>query len=365
MKGALQVLLAVSIGLVCACGRGPETTGRVVVPQLQVADDPAWTGAQGEADFPVAQVGKASIPASRLRRALEAEPARDPRAVLDALIDRELAAQAAVGGLDLDLEVEANRLVWERALVKHLMDDLFQSGYGTEDVPRAHLEALFAQPAIWARFNHPRLFDVQDYQWICCDGRPAACNQPEVQACFAEGQAAMAAVYQALSLARPDPEDLPFLIERYQASAPRLAYQEYSFAYDEERGIQRGRVLFDDAVVARVVQTGAGNLAQPVRSQYGWHVLYVRSSVAPERRDLEDPDVRREIAETFRARLQQMRFLEFLATLVGTDRLMVLKAYFQDRPAPPGRPAYDVEIYLDSLKEAVDSATSDQDDEPI
>lgn len=357
-------ILVLTMGCV-ACADAPVAPpDQVQVPRLAVSDAPDWTGATAD-DFPVARVGEAGIPASRLARALAYEPDRDPRAVLDALIDREVAAQAALRAPEAPADPEADRREWERALVATLLDDRFMSGYREQDIPMDHLIALFSQPPIWARFNHARMYDVQDYQWTCCDGRPATCDQPYAQACFAEGQAAMGRAYDAILRERPDGDDLPFLVERYQAAAPRLAYQEYTFAYDEEKRIQRGRILIDDEVVQTVVRTPVGQFAPPVRSRFGWHVIYVRDTVAPERRDLDDPAVRSEIATTFRAGLQQMAFLEFMASLVGTDRLTVLKVYFQQRPAPAGKPRYDIEVYLDSLRDAVEGAAAAQDKEPL
>lgn len=361
MRKAL-VILAVSGALTGACGPdSPSATNRVQVPALRVSDAPDWTGATPD-DFPVAHVGGVPVPASRFRRALDRAPDRDPRAVLEDLIDQEVAAQAAVREAQGTPSDAADRLVWERALVDALIDDLFMSGFREEDIPPEHLQELFAQPQIWGRFNHQRIFEVQDYQWICCDGRPRNCAAPHVQACFAEGAPAMAAVHEALLAAPPDSEDLPLLVERYQSSAPRLAYQEFLFTFDEERGIQRGRVVIDDAVVAQVVKTPVGQFAPPVRSRFGWHILYVRESIPPESRGLEDPTVRHEIATTFRARLQQMRFLEFLAPLVGTQSLVFLRLYFEDRPAPDSKPRYDVEVYHDTLQEAAEDAASLQED---
>lgn len=361
MKKVL-VILAVSGALAVVCGcDSPTATGRVQVPVLQVSDSADWTGATPD-DFPVAHVGGIPIPASRFRRALDRDPERDPLAVLQELIEHEVTAQAAVHAAAGKPPDEADRLVWERALVDALIDDLFMSGYREEDVPQKHLQELFAQPQIWGRFNHQRLFEVQDYQWICCDGRPRNCAEPQVQACFDEGASAMAVVYEALLAARPDSEDLPLLVERYQAFAPRLAYQEFPFTFDEERGVQRGRVLIDDAVVAQVVKTPVGQIAPPVRSRFGWHILYVRKSIAPESRGLDDPAVRHEIATAFWARLQQMRFLEFMATLAGTDALTFLRFYFEDRSAPGGKPLYDIEVYRDTLREAVEDAASQQED---
>ncbi len=362
MKKVL-IILASAAAVLASCGRGGASgDNRLTVTIPKVSDAPDWTGATAD-DPPVAHVGGIPIPASRFRRALDKDPENNPQTVLADLIDREVAAQAAVRALDLEEPGDSDRLVWQRALVDVLIDDLFMTGYLEKDIPREHLVALFSVPQIWARFNHGRVFDVQDYQWVCCDGRPANCGQPYARECFTEGAAAMAAVHQALVLARPDAEDLPLLVERYQVSAPRLSYQEYSFAFDEEKGVQRGRVLFDDAVVARVVGTPMGQFAEPVRSRFGWHVLYVRDSVPPESRDLSDPAVRHEIATTFRARLQQMRFLEFMATLVGTHSLTMLRAYFQDRPAPGGKPHYDVDVFLETLREAVEGSAQQQEDQ--
>ncbi|HPC92745.1 MAG TPA: hypothetical protein PLJ74_10905 [Myxococcota bacterium] len=348
------VLLAVSG---CAEQRQQSIT-TIQMPKLAVSTDVTWTGAAASDDFPIAKVGDSVIPASRLQRAIAG--GLDPDVALEQLIDHELAAQAAIKLGEED--GEASRLFWEQALVLSLLDDKFQTGFTQADVPFGDFEYLYSQRQVRSKFVHHRMFEVKDYQWNCCNGRPADCNTPESIACFEEGQKAMGRVWQALTAEQPDHEDLFFLVEKYQAMAPRLAFQEFSFSYDEERQMQRGTILFDDAVVNSVINGKVRTFLAPVLSAFGWHVMYIVSSTPAKNLPLSDPTVQKELYEHFHPWFQQVRFFEFLATLAGTEQLLLLKGYFEGSPKKFDRPKYDVEVFIDSIGEAVERAGAVEDD---
>lgn len=338
----------------------PAGGARTSPPRLAVSGDPAWTGA-GPGDDVVAWANGVPIPASRLRRALaEAGRGADPRVVLDAVIASELVAQQAVER-DPGLSTPSP-LAWERALVATLLERRF-GRMTPADFPRSEVELLWNHPQVRARYDHLAAYDVMDYQWICCNGWPNDCGRPEAQQCFVEGQVAMARVYAEVSARKPEVEDIPLIVQDLQGLAPRLSYQEYQFAYDTKERVQKGRSLFDDAVVGATVATAVGSFSPPVRSKFGWHVLYVRNYTPEEHRDLSDPIVVQQIAEYFLPRHQRKAFFELLATLAAPTSLPSVAAFFKGRDTP--LPRYDVALFADALREAVAADAARRDEEPL
>ena len=325
-------------------------------PRLVLSTDQSWTGVSSD-DPVVARVNGIPIGRSRLLRAMASTKGDT---VLKALIATEAVAQAAVR--DAGGAYVPPRASYERIIVRALLDKRF-STITPADFPRQEVEELWAMRQVRARFDHLALYDVMDYQWICCDGTEQGCRSPEVARCFAEGQAAMTRVYALLSTEELDAEDVPLLLPELKPLAPRVNYQEYQFAYDTVARLQKGRSIFDDAVVNAAVETPPGRFSAPTRSAYGWHVLRVRSFQPEEHRDLSDPMVVQQIAEFFLPRWQREALFEFLATLAPARQLPSLAPYFKRREPP--EPRYDVAIYADALRAAVEADERRREKNPL
>jgi len=357
------VMLAAALAGCASGGPGATWTGEGNPPRLSPSGGTEWTGmASGEAA--VAEVGGHPIPASRYRRALiEAGPKTDPALVLQALIDREALAQRAAQA-DPEGILEPAQETYRQALGQRLLRDRLDESLPLDAIPLAQLEQWFRLPAVWARFHHHRIFRVRDYQWICCAGDPAGCSSPDAQACFQEGADAMPRLLDRVRVEPMDPEDIPLMTERWRSIAPRLTYQAYDFAWDEDRRIQKGSDLFDDAVVEAVVATPPGRFAaKPVRSRYGWHVLFVAASEPPAQQDLNDPQVRQEVARTFRVRFQQQRLIELLISLIPVQGFRSLEQAFPLGPPPGTRPRWAAKVDGITLAEAIAVSEREKEDQ--
>ena len=345
-----------------ACGRhagnAPAAGVTLEIPALNVSDRVDWTGAK-DAEPVVATVGGVPIPAGRLARAMQQAPGVAPDVVLRAVIAEEALAQRAIREAGGPVAVQPT--VFERALVARLLDDRF-ARLKPEDVPPSELQELWNLRQVRARYDHLAAYEVRDLQWICCQGGQS-CQTPIATACFDEGGAAMQKAYAELKRRNIDPEDLPLLVGDLRQVAPQVSFQEYQFAYDPVRKLQKGEYLFDEAVVRTVVDTPVGAVAPPVRSGLGWHILNVKEYTPPEHRGLEDPAVARQIAEFFLPRYQFKSLLEYLGTLVPADRSALLKPYFARRPAPAA--AYDVQVFADALRDADNASAKKKEDEPL
>ncbi len=360
----LAVLAACALS--CAgSGKAPPAPTQLHVPQLSVSAGPEWTGMQA-GDPVVAEVGGIPVPAGRYRRALQAAgPDADPKAVLDALVARELLAQEAVRTSGETGIVQPSEAVYQRALVSRLLRHRFVEQFGPSEVPEADLEMVFRIPQVRGKFNHLRMFVIQDYQWICCAGDAQTCGTREADLCFQEGSAAMAALAEEIHRDPPDGEDLPLVVERYQQQAPRLSYQEYEFAYDDDARVQKGGTLIDDSVVEGTLRTAPGHYsAKAIRSKFGWHILYVKQMLPPENRDLADPEVRRDVAEFFLPRFQQKQLVEYLVTLIPVAGFRMLEGVFKDHP-PAATPRYPVSLFPSVLARAIDSVQRSREEEPL
>lgn len=361
-----SVLMAAVFLVGCAdsTGSAPALPSRLIAPEFKVGDEPGWTGKR-DGEPIVAQVSGIPIPEGRYLRALKsAASGSDPRMILDEVVADEMIAQQAAL-VSPEGRLRSSVSVYQRALVSRLLRERLVEVFHPDDVPIADLQVAFSNPQVSGKFNHARLFTIQDYQWICCGGDAKSCAAPDVEPCFNEGTIAMSALREALDLDTPESEDIPLLVEKWQAMAPRLAYQEYDFAYDDERQMQRGSILFDDNVVRAAVATPEGRFAEKVvRSGFGLHIMYVKEMLPPVRKGLDAPEVRLDIAEFFFARFQQKRLIDYLVTLIPFEPFRMLKG-----AVPKGsraeRPRYDVVLYPETMTEALEADARLKEKEPI
>jgi hypothetical protein len=189
---------------------------------------------------------------------------KSPREALDALIDLEvLAAQAQKSGLagapDVD---DAGR----RAAVRAYLHARFETEFTPADISEADVQTAFDRSG--AYFNHPELADVSYLLVQVPQGASPAEEARALAAAFtlrhmADTQAAAHALddtsFRGLATALPDPQSLNIIAQ--QIRTPRDGYTEEPFA------------------AAAFSMTQPGDLAGPVRSTYGWHILRLNERV--------------------------------------------------------------------------------------
>lgn len=340
-------LIILLLTAVPGCGSGGNRAiTHLALPSLSPADESSWTGAR-KGEPSIVEVNGIPIPAGRLQRALrDASNDIDAHLILKGVVTEEVLAQAASG--ENSNVSRSLHLTFERALVARMLEDRLHERFELEDTTREELERAFRIPAVSGRYNHLEIYSVQDFQWICCNANPEHCATPASLACFKEGQAAMDATIQILLELEPESEDLPLLLQDLQQSAARLSFQEYDFAFDPKDGLQKGRQLFDDAVVNAAIAIEPGDFATPVRSDFGWHIIHLKAKLPEIHKDLSDPEVAIEIAEFFHTKFQQRRFFDSLAELLPVQSFQFLaQVYGTWRPEHP--PEYPVELYPHAL----------------
>ena len=147
------------------------------------------------------------------------------------------------------------------------------------------------------RFVHPDVFRVIDLQVICCPKEQAPCRDAEAARCFEGGAARIEDARAAVATARTEAA-LRAAADAAAVNVPGLIVHGYSFAYDYGRPHhdQGGSwVVMDPAIVDVVRGAEAGTLTEPVRTPYGYHLLWVADHRPPDHRGPDDPTARKEI----------------------------------------------------------------------
>ena len=239
--------------------------------------------------------------------------------------------------------------VVERELAFRFLSDRFVDKLGPGDLKRAELDEFFAQPPVFYRFNHLSLFFVYDHQMICCNGKPQDCSTEAATSCFRDKRDEIRAVRGALVSRAPEAEDVPFLKADLAASHPELGFQEYAFAVDLRTGKQKGSSLFDDAVVAEVISIREREFSLPVRSAYGWHVLYVWKTVPEQHPQPTDPTVDAELRNALHPHIQVREWIGFVARQIPVKKFSMFTKYFQNYN-PDSPPEWDVELFPEEFQ---------------
>jgi len=283
-----------------ACGGDEERRVEASAPSLPAVEGPrstAWSPQPTAEDPAVATVNGVPIVASQLRTALaEDGGASSPAQVLDRLVGMELLAQAALA--DGYWRPEVVLEPFESALVRGLLAERFQRKPPEEYFDDDFLREMYYQPPIRVKFDHVDAFRVVDAQYVCCAKRFDQCVPAQVDACLRESEGAIREVYEDLrTMDRPDVRTFSARVQAWEDQYPKLNVNTYSFFYNvnlphEE---QRGYNIVNESVAKAAMGIQPGQIAAPVASRNGWHILYLIEHAPEEHRTIDDPDVRQEL----------------------------------------------------------------------
>lgn len=271
---------------------------------------------------------------------------QDPEIVLNTLIIQEAIFQKAIKEKGM---LFASPLVYEKALVSFFLEDRFIKKLSPEDVAYSDIEEMWKMAQVRAKFDHLTLFFIADFQWICCDGK--MCSNPESLECFRQAEIGMQILYDKAQRLDLEPDEFPYFLDDMRIDMPQLGFQEYEFAVDMQKGIQKGRFVFDDAIVQTAIKTPKGSFSKPVKSAFGWHCLYVKDIIPEEHKDLSDPDVRNQISTLFINRFRALSFYRLLATLIPLEKFKTLADIARNAKISSPSPLWDVMIFDEALQE--------------
>ena len=219
------------------------------------------------------------------------------RQVVDALITAELlAARAAAAGLWSEWLL----VPYKRALAQAWLAHHFEEGYPAEKVPQADVERAFHNATVRVRYKRQRSFFVTDAQILCCTGDWKQCtSRPDVTECIERKATQARALYEAL-VADP-PASAAEMTARVAVLALRfmdVATAEVSFYYDTSKSYeeQEGYDLMVKPFTEGVVRLQPGQIGEPIRSPFGWHVVRLDRIADALDGKPSDPAVRADIA---------------------------------------------------------------------
>ena len=217
--------------------------------------------------------------------------------VIQALVNAELlAAQAAKAGLWSDWLI----LPYKQALAQAWLRHHFEKNYPPEKVADADIKRAFRDDTVRVRYNRQRSFFATDAQILCCRGDWKECDaRPEVSECIDRKAEQARGLHQALVA------DPPASAAEMQARALVLVARfadvgvaEVNFYYDTSKPYeeQKGYDLMVKPYAEAVVRLKEGEISQPIRSPYGWHVSRLDRIVGALDGRPSDPAVRADIA---------------------------------------------------------------------
>ncbi len=299
--------LGLGLALLASACSSPAPSAATGDPLLVGAapGQPGWeTPAQGPDDEVVARVQGVAIHLSDLQAAVDAEPpGARPEVILQRAIDFELLAQrAAARGYGHAAEVTT---AGQQAAVRVLLAEDFERATEPEDLPSEVLSEAYERNR-WL-FNNPALVHVAHVRLPVPKGAP--------EETWLQVGADAAALHAELAAS-------PILgLEDFLERARRLGER-----FGEPDVGTIGRVALNGKYVAEFAQAAHallrdGDLSQPVRTQFGWHILY-RYGYTPARSQPlaeVEPQVREKVWPEWR----KYRFFRYLEELHGKARVEV------------------------------------------
>ncbi len=238
---------------------------------------------------------------------------------------RMLARLAVERGLADDPEVG---LTFRRALARAFLRYRFEVELTPDTVPTKAWEDLYWERSVRPYFDHWDVFFVLDVRFICCKGAAESCARDEiVQRCMADTEPDIRDVFKVLDArGLSDAEAVKKAVEELQvAGYPGLRKEEYSFQYDFTRPHEKQTEynLVNRNVAQAVKDAPLNKVLPPVRSNFGWHILFIKEFRPAEHMAFGTPEVLARMKEKFyelaRGRLVQ----EFLIETFKNGRIRV------------------------------------------
>lgn len=329
-RSATWPLLATCMLLACGGGEPEAPEGGADAGGADPLQPPRTTGfgkldrgASDEEAGIVARVDGTPIPAEAVQRVRRAQPQLSAREALNRLVEQQILARRAVAeGL-----ADAPRVVraWRRALARSYLGEVFEPKHRAEDIPDEEVRRVYEIPRVRERFDHADAWRMAHLFITCCSAKTEDCSKPEVQRCFREARPVIQRIYRQVKTrakeVEGDPERVVEVMKAYRRDVaqkwPQLAYRDRSFYYEPElpHEEQSGYDVLDEIVARTVIDGEEGMLQEPVRSDFGWHILVQLGHEAEEHRTPDDPEVARTIRKRIRPKYRKARFGQLIGEL--------------------------------------------------
>lgn len=336
-------LLLLATGALLRCGdagppppKAPATAAPPAAPSGPVAHAP-WAGAGCGGAHGVAAavcVNGVAIAAGQIQAAWAAAPNSSRTAVVQALVDAELVAQAAAakGGWRAPELLRVARQTMVQLVLQHAM-----AAITPDTLALADIKTAYKTPDLRAHYDHVDAYFAVDAQILCCSGDPLQCGRrDDVAACIEKAAPIAQAAYTAL-LGDP-PQTAEEMWGRTKALAlryPDLAAAEVHFFYDRNKphDQQKGYDVMVEAFARPVTALQPGQLHEPIKSAFGWHIPYLHKIEPAMHKDWRDKAVRDEIAQHIVLPVQQRDSQRYVFGLLQAHAVQ----YFFERLDDLGR----------------------------
>lgn len=298
------------IFLFTACSKKKENTVIIRPPSHINPANPIATS-MDKTSKAVATVNGIAIPVSRLKWAMDNAPDNmkniGKAEWLHLLILEELLFQKAVATKFYDPSNQALGDEFRRVLALAFLQKHFITDYPPSAIPMRGLESLYNLYFIKAKYDHKDIYRVYDMQWICC--MDAGCKAEQ---CYKDGKELMEDVYNRIHEEKVTKDEIHDIVLSMRSIAPKISMQKYSFIYDWDKHIQKGKAVMDDNVVNAVIKLKIDTFSHPVRSAFGWHILYLWKHEPEQHLGLWAPVVQNDMRHFFYKKFQSARFRDFL-----------------------------------------------------
>ncbi len=295
--------------LLAGCPSSPDS------PSPPSLDTPNPVPTSSTKASPIGSIGPLSITEADLSFTLQKPTANLAEAW------QQTAALVVAGEEGVRAGLKADKDQSMAALGQDYVDQLLRPQKLCAQFKEEELAKLYA--AGKKRFVHPDVFHVLDGQAICCAKDQAPCpSVPEREACL---QAGKAVIQEAHALGQgKDGTEIQKLWSNLKDQKANFGIIDYRLAFDFEKPPEEqggNWVIMDPAIRKALKGRKAGEMTDPIETQYGWHALFILEHKAPAAGTLETPEVRKELEGILCDRRTQAMRMRILSDLTKGHQL--------------------------------------------
>ncbi len=324
--GLLAVLLW-ACALSCGDAGTPAAGASHVTVLPPTPSEQAWRPAEGKV---LARSGELVVLDTAVEAALRSGDADDASEALERAMRIEAVAAYALreGGTTVRQEAAPR---YRQALVQRLIRRKLEEELTPDTVPDTYLKQAWATKKIRRKYVHYDSFFVSDLQFICCREPSSLCFEKREAnaACFATGKAMMEKARALLVSKAPKDGDeyKEGASEAIKKLGRQMTFQAFSFYFDVKRSYEENVnvMRMSKPVTEAALKMKVGEISELIEDQFGWHLVFLRKHVPEENRSLDEPAVRREIAEGALSAIQKAEFSVLISKAVQARKVEVFE----------------------------------------
>jgi hypothetical protein len=300
------------------------------IPHIQSITSDAWIPAGQTSETIIARINGVPVFSDMLKDEFKSE--KDSDSALHNIIVRELLAQEAFSKNFYTKELLLP--VFKKIIVHLYLEKKFELDMGKDFITDDDLRRIWEKNILArAKYDHADWFSVVDLQIICCDAarNPKQCLSDQAKICFQEGEIASKTAYDGMKGNISGNEDISDYAEENFLGEKGMSVQKYTFFYDVHKPYEKqiNPQSIDKPIAAAVIQMKQGELSRPVKSNFGWHILFLFEHVAEEHRSLADESVREEMREIFLPAIRAIEYQKHMKDLFEQHKVFINENAFR------------------------------------